>query len=82
MIRIRFGFDNFIDGHNLFRMDAVTAMQSNGEKHTGLKLATLHSTMANDDPDRIFSGFLSALVKWLLSMIVLSPDLYGPVTII
>ena len=75
MIRIRFGSDKLIDGHNLFRIGAVTAMQSNGEKHTGLKLANLRSTMANVDPDSIFSGFLSALVKWLFGMIVLSPDL-------
>ena len=28
-----------------------------------------------------FSGFLSALVKWLLGTVILRPDLYGPVTI-
>ena len=37
----------------------------------GLKLATLCSTMANDDPGSFFSGFLSALVLSLLGMIIL-----------
>ena len=41
----------------------------------GLELATRHSTMANDDSDSIFPAFLSALVKWLFGMIILSQDL-------
>ena len=40
-----------------------------------LKLATLHFTMANGNSDSIFLAFLSALVKWLLGMIILSLDL-------
>ena len=41
----------------------------------GPELATLRSTMSNDDSDSVFSGFLSTLVKWLLGTIILSPDL-------
>ena len=42
---------------------------------TGLTLATLRSTMANDNSDSVFLAFLIALEKWLLGTIILSPYL-------
>ena len=41
----------------------------------GLELATLRSTMANNNSDSVFLAFHSALLKWLLGTIILSPDL-------
>ena len=41
----------------------------------GLKLMTLRSTMAYDNSNSVFTAFLSALLKWLLGTIILSPDL-------
>ena len=43
----------------------------------GLEIATLPSSMANDDSDSVFLAFLSAVVKWQLGTIILSPDLWS-----
>ena len=68
---------------NLFRIGTGTARNAQQWwktlSATGVKLTTLRSTMANDEPD---SGFMAFSVPWwLVGTIKLSPDLFGPVTI-
>ena len=81
------------NGLNLLRIGTVTARNTKQWWKTlsaaGLELATLHSTLANNNPDSIFPAFsqpldkVAALVRspWVQNCMVRSPFIWSGVTL-